>query len=158
ITGSVGGDAKVGDTVTVQIGEHTVTTQVGEGSTWSVNVAGSILAGNASISASVAVSDAAGNTTTADATHAYGVDTVAEASVTVDDVTSDNTVNLSESTGTVSITGSVGGDAKVGDTVTVQIGEHTVTTLVVEGNTWSVDVAGSVLAGNASISASVAAS
>ncbi|MCI2811428.1 hypothetical protein, partial [Eoetvoesiella caeni] len=77
---------------TVQIGEHTVTTLVVEGNTWSVDVAGSVLAGNASISASVAASDAAGNTTTADATQTYSVDTVATATIDIDDITIDNIV------------------------------------------------------------------
>src|SRR5690606_24380186 len=40
----------------------------------SVDLAGSALVGGTSITASVAVSDAAGNTASADATHAYSVD------------------------------------------------------------------------------------
>ena len=157
ITGSVGGDAKEGDTVTVHVGEHEFTATVAEGGTWSVDVAGSVLAGNTSVSASVAASDTAGNTTTANANHTYSVDTVASATITINDVTSDNVVNATESGGTVTITGSVGGDAKEGDTVTVHVGEHGFTATVTEGGTWSVDVAGSVLAGNTSVSASITA-
>src|SRR5690606_38095990 len=123
ISGTVGGDAKVGDVVTVQIGDHSGTRTLVEGNTWPVNVAGSILAGNASSSASVAASDAPGNTTAALATHGSGLASVATATISIDNVTGDNTVNAAESAGTVAIRGTVGGDAKVGDTVTVQIGE-----------------------------------
>src|SRR5690606_20734671 len=114
ISGTVGGDAKTGDTVTVQVGDHTVTTTVVEGGTWSVGVAGSILAGNTSVSASITATDAAGNTATADAAQSYTVDTTANVTITINDVTADNVVNAAESDGTVTITGSVGGDAKEG--------------------------------------------
>ncbi|MEE3652098.1 MULTISPECIES: Ig-like domain-containing protein, partial [unclassified Brenneria] len=74
------------------------TTVNADGVTWSVNVPGSVLAGNTAVTASVTTSDAAGNTTTADASRGYTVDIVApDASITIDAITADNVVNAAES-------------------------------------------------------------
>ncbi|WP_240349756.1 hypothetical protein [Pectobacterium brasiliense] len=62
-----------------------------DGKTWSVNVPGAVLAANGDISASVTTRDTAGNATTANTSHTYGVDTVAPVvSISIDNVTSDN--------------------------------------------------------------------
>ncbi|KAA3665840.1 Ig-like domain-containing protein, partial [Pectobacterium carotovorum] len=74
----------------------------------SVNVPGAVLAANGDISATVTTRDAAGNVTTANTSHTYGVDTVAPtASISVDNVTSDNVINASESGQTIAVTGQV---------------------------------------------------
>ncbi|UPY97239.1 Ig-like domain-containing protein [Pectobacterium sp. 21LCBS03] len=158
VTGQVGNEVKAGDAVTVKVGTETYQTTVNtDGKTWSVNVPGSVLAVNGDISASVTTRDAAGNVTTANTTHAYGVDTVAPtASITIDDVTSDNVINASESGQTIAVTGKVDNDVKAGDTVTVKVGtEIYQTTVNADGKTWSVNVPGTVLAVNSDISASV---
>ncbi|MEZ9184668.1 Ig-like domain-containing protein, partial [Vibrio splendidus] len=75
-------------------------------------------------------SDDAGNeaTATADATDGdYDVDTDIEASITIDPITADNTVNADEADGKVVITGTVGGDVKAGDTVTLTVNGETYT-------------------------------
>ncbi|MEQ9863054.1 Ig-like domain-containing protein, partial [Pectobacterium aroidearum] len=125
--------------------------------TWSVNVPGSVLAANGDISATVTTRDTAGNVTTANTTHAYGVDTVAPtASITIDNVTSDNVINAAESGQTIAVTGKVDNDVKAGDAVTVKVGTETYqTTVNADGKTWSVNVPGSVLAANGDISATV---
>ncbi|WP_210444975.1 Ig-like domain-containing protein, partial [Vibrio crassostreae] len=72
----------------------------------------------------------AGNeaTATADATDGdYDVDTDIEASITIDPITADNTVNADEADGKVVITGTVGGDVKAGDTVTLTVNGETYT-------------------------------
>ncbi|MEF9677916.1 Ig-like domain-containing protein [Pectobacterium aroidearum] len=158
VTGKVDHDVKAGDAVTVKVGTETYQTTVNaDGKTWSVNVPGSVLAANGDISATVTTRDAAGNVTTANTTHAYGVDTVApSASITIDNVTSDNVINAAESGQTIAVTGKVDNDVKAGDAVTVKVGTETYqTTVNADGKTWSVNVPGSVLAANGDISASV---
>ncbi|ACT14083.1 Ig-like domain-containing protein [Pectobacterium aroidearum] len=158
VTGKVDNDVKAGDAVTVKVGTETYQTTVSaDGKTWSVNVPGSVLAANGDISASVTTRDAAGNVTTANTSHAYGVDTVAPtASITIDDVTSDNVINAAESGQTIAVTGKVDNDVKAGDAVTVKVGTETYqTTVNADGKTWSVNVPGSVLAANSDVSASV---
>ncbi|WP_257982013.1 Ig-like domain-containing protein, partial [Pectobacterium aroidearum] len=124
---------------------------------WSVNVPGSVLAANSDVSATVTTRDTAGNVTTANTTHAYGVDTVAPtASITIDNVTSDNVINAAESGQTIAVTGKVDHDVKAGDAVTVKVGTETYqTTVNADGKTWSVNVPGSVLAANGDVSATV---
>ncbi|MFE8099926.1 Ig-like domain-containing protein, partial [Brenneria goodwinii] len=128
----------------------------------SVNVPGSVLAGNTSVNATVTTADAAGNTATANASHGYAVDVTApEASITIDPVTSDNTINLSESNQPQTISGRVGNDVQAGDTVTVTVGGQSYQTTVTAadgGNIWSVSVPGDVLAGNTQIHAEVTTS
>ncbi|MER3383839.1 Ig-like domain-containing protein, partial [Pectobacterium aroidearum] len=158
VTGKVDNDVKAGDAVTVKVGTETYQTTVNaDGKTWSVNVPGSVLAANSDVSATVTTRDTAGNVTTADTNHTYGVDTVAPtASITIDDVTSDNVINASESGQTIAVTGKVDNDVKAGDAVTVKVGTETYqTTVNADGKTWSVNVPGSVLAANGDVSASV---
>ncbi|WP_434221050.1 Ig-like domain-containing protein, partial [Pectobacterium aroidearum] len=158
VTGKVDNDVKAGDAVTVKVGTETYQTTVNaDGKTWSVNVPGSVLAANGDVSATVTTRDAAGNITTANTSHAYGVDTVAPtASITIDDVTSDNVINAAESGQTITVTGKVDNDVKAGDAVTVKVGTETYqTTVNADGKTWSVNVPGSVLAANGDVSATV---
>ncbi|MEQ9944899.1 beta strand repeat-containing protein, partial [Pectobacterium aroidearum] len=158
VTGKVDNDVKAGDAVTVKVGTETYQTTVNaDGKTWSVNVPGSVLAANGDVSASVTTRDAAGNVTTANTTHAYGVDTVAPtASISIDNVTSDNVINAAESGQTIAVTGKVDNDVKAGDAVTVKVGTETYqTTVSADGKTWSVNVPGSVLAANGDVSATV---
>ncbi|WP_315709784.1 Ig-like domain-containing protein [Brenneria uluponensis] len=167
VSGTVGNDVQVGDTVTVTIGSQTYQTQVtsaGDGSrVWSVSVPGSVLATNAAIQATVTTSDAAGNPATATADHSYQVDTSApEASISIDAVTADNTINAAEAGQDQTVSGTVGNDVQVGDTVTVTIGSQSYQTQVTSAGdgsrVWSVSVPGSVLATNAAIQATVTTS
>ncbi|MEI3775153.1 Ig-like domain-containing protein, partial [Pectobacterium brasiliense] len=158
VTGKVDNDVKAGDAITVKVGTETYQTTVNtDGKTWSVNVPGSVLAANGDISASVTTRDTAGNVTTANTSHTYGVDTVAPvASISVDNVTSDNVINANESRQTIPVTGKVGNEVRAGDSVTVKVGTETYqTTVNTDGKTWSVNVPGSVLAAHSDISASV---
>ncbi|MCG8711135.1 Ig-like domain-containing protein, partial [Brenneria sp. 4F2] len=131
-----------GDAVTVRVGNETYQTTVNGDGNWSVNVPGSVLAGNSTVNATVTTADAAGNTTTTNASHDYGVDTTApEASITIDPITADNVVNSTESQQDVTVTGKVGGDVQAGDMVTVTVGGQTypatVTTDADGGKSWS---------------------
>ncbi|WP_257980935.1 Ig-like domain-containing protein, partial [Pectobacterium versatile] len=158
VTGQVGNEVKAGDAVTVKVGTETYQTTVNtDGKTWSVNVPGTVLAANGDVSATVTTRDTAGNVTTANTTHAYSVDTFAPtASISIDNVTSDNVINASESGQTIAVTGKVGNEVKAGDAITVKVGTETYqTTVNTDGKTWSVNVPGSVLAANGDVSATV---
>ncbi|RQM57554.1 Ig-like domain-containing protein, partial [Aeromonas enteropelogenes] len=78
-TGSVGGDVKVGDTVTLTVNGKTFTGTVAADKTFSINVPGADLVddGDKTIDAKVTTTDAAGNSTSATASEGYGVDTTA---------------------------------------------------------------------------------
>src|SRR5690606_10780248 len=81
VTGTVGGDVQEGDTVTITVGENSYEAQVGADGTWSVAIAGSVLAANGQVSASVTTTDGAGNTTSADTSRDYAVDTEVSATI-----------------------------------------------------------------------------
>ncbi|WP_224981934.1 Ig-like domain-containing protein [Geomonas agri] len=154
ITGSVGGDVQIGDTVTITVDGTAYTGTVDGSKTFSINVAGSKLAADAdlSVDASVTTTDAAGNATTATSTKAYTKDVAAPtASVTVNAVTSDNVLNISEAAGTVAITGTVGGDVQTGDTVTITVDGTNYTGTVDASRTFSINVPGTKLAADADL-------
>jgi ribosomal 50S subunit-recycling heat shock protein len=132
ITGTVGGDAKLDDKVTLDIGGALYETKVIDINGqlgFSVDVGTGDLSGATKIHATVSVSDSYNNTATASTDHDYLVDlTSPKASITVDPVTADNVLNIQETNGsTVTVTGTVGGDVKVGDTVTLTVNGHDAT-------------------------------
>ncbi|WP_293763789.1 retention module-containing protein, partial [uncultured Aquitalea sp.] len=97
ITGVVGGDAKLGDAVTLTIGSSTYTTTVIEINGhlgFSQLVSTGTLADSTNIHATVTVTDSYNNTTTAATDHGYGVDLVPPvAHIAVDNITDDNVIN-----------------------------------------------------------------
>ncbi|WP_394229704.1 Ig-like domain-containing protein, partial [Shewanella colwelliana] len=103
--------------------------------------------------------DSAGNSITVTDTEGYGVDTSANATITVDNITSDDVLNAQEAAGDVTVTGTVGGDAAIGDTVTMVINGTTYTTTVIALTTgglgFSLPVAGSDLALDTTFTATV---
>ena len=154
VTGHVGGNAHVGDTVTLMVG----TTQIGTGTVdvngnYSISVLGNAVAGHA-ITASVSGTNAAGSTYSAGVTNNVGAAS-ASASITINNVTADNIINNVEVAQTVQVSGSVGGSAHAGDTVTLMVGTTVLGTgtVAVDGS-YSIGVAGSALAGQ-TITASV---
>ncbi|QKU85762.1 Ig-like domain-containing protein [Vibrio cholerae] len=143
LSGTVSGDAKVGDTITLTLGDKsTLTTQVvdlGGGKLgFSTSTTADKLVGGSSIKAEITVTDAAGNSTTKSDSEDYIVDTVApELGIDLDPIVvgGDNTVNKAEADDKASVTlsGTVSGDAKVGDTITLTLGDKsTLTTQVVD--------------------------
>ncbi|WP_251309351.1 retention module-containing protein, partial [Halomonas sp. NCCP-2165] len=123
ITGSVGGDAGEGDSVTLTVGGTDYTGTVDADGNYAIEVPGSVLAGDNQVEASVSGSDEAGNPFTADTSRPYGVDTEASATITIDTIAGDDVINAAEAGQTISITGSVGGDAGEGDSVTLTVGD-----------------------------------
>ncbi|MFI9652698.1 Ig-like domain-containing protein, partial [Guyparkeria halopsychrophila] len=104
--------------------------------------------------------DDAGNDFTASAGREYGVDTEASATITIDPVTGDDLVDGDEAgQEAISITGSVGGDATEGDTVTLTVGGEKFTGTVDGDNEYTIDdVPGSLLADNDTVHATVTGS
>ncbi|GMA80492.1 beta strand repeat-containing protein [Shewanella glacialipiscicola] len=166
VTGTVGGDAAIGDTVTMVINGTTYTTTVialtTGGLGFSLPVAGSDLALDTTFTATVSGSDDAGNPFTADTVSTHTVDASASATITVDNITSDDVLNAQEAAGDVTVTGTVGGDAAIGDTVTMVINGTTYTTTVIALTTgglgFSLPVAGSDLALDTTFTATVSGS
>ncbi|WP_234375929.1 Ig-like domain-containing protein [Halomonas sp. 'Soap Lake  len=155
VTGTVGGDAREGDTVTLTVGDETFTGTVAEDLTYAIEVPGSLLADNDSVSAEVTGTDEAGNDYRAEADRDYGVNLDATATITIDTIAGDDVINGEEATQTITVTGTVGGDAREGDTVTLTVGDETFTGTVAEDLTYAIDVPGSLLADNDSVTAEV---
>ena len=151
IIGTVGGEANVGDTVTLTVNSVNYSGTVQAGNTFSINVAGADLAASTIVNASITSTDAAGNVGSAGDTETYTVDVTAPApTVTLDaNVTADDIINAAEAGGTVAITGTVGGDAQMGDTVTLVVNGVNYTGAVAAGNTFSINVPGAALVADA---------
>ena len=86
------------------------------------------------VTTSITVADAAGNTATAQAQDNFTQDTDAPtANITINVIAGDDVMNKAESEqSTTSINGTVTGDVKVGDTVTLTVNGHEYTTSVVD--------------------------
>ncbi|WP_269500262.1 Ig-like domain-containing protein, partial [Castellaniella sp. S9] len=98
VIGAVAGEFNEGDAVTLTVNGVNYTGAVAADGSWAIAVAGSDLAAADSVDVSVTTTDAAGNSTTTNATHGYSVDTEApNLTVSVDPITSDNVVNAAES-------------------------------------------------------------
>ncbi|HWO55931.1 MAG TPA: Ig-like domain-containing protein, partial [bacterium] len=119
------------------------------GGTFSIDVPGSALLADSdlTVDASVTTTDAAGNSTTATTNRGYTLDQIApDASIALNAITGDDVINLAEgASANVAITGTVGGDVQVGDTVTLTVHGTDYTGLVQAGGTFSIDVPGSAL-------------
>ena len=155
VTGTVGGDAAPGDTVSFTINGTNYTGTVLAGNTFSISVAGADLAADTNFDATVTGSDNAGNPFTATVTSTHTVDTTSSATITVDNITPDDIVNAAEAAGNINVTGSVGGDATVGDAISFDVNGTTYSGTVLAGNTYSVSVAGSDLAADTNFDVTV---
>ena len=139
---------QAGNVVTLVINGVSYSGTVDAGGNWHIDVAGSDLVADAdhTVDASVLTTDAAGNTATGTATHAYGVSTSPPAIAIGSPVAGDDLVNASEDHALV-VSGTTQ-NVQNGQTVTITFsdGTHTVTaTAVVAGNAWTanaVDISG----------------
>ncbi|MCH7382228.1 Ig-like domain-containing protein [Acinetobacter dispersus] len=119
--------------------------------TWTASVAGSDLLADAdkTIAATATFTDAAGNSSTLVDTQLYAVDiTPPDASttgITINPITGDNIIDLTEAGLNQTISGTVTGEYNVGDAVTVNVNGVNLSTTVQAGGIWSVTVAGSEL-------------
>ncbi|MDA8498943.1 retention module-containing protein [Citrobacter sp. Igbk 17] len=134
ISGTVGGDAQVGNTVHLTIGGHQVDATVvdlpNQGTLgYHIDVDTQWLQNNPHITATITTTDPYGNTATADATSTVKIDDRAEAIVFIDPLVTDDhdaVINYKEAHNPLTtVTGSVGGDVKVGDLVELTINHQT---------------------------------
>jgi len=152
VSGTVSGEFKAGDTVSLTVNGVVSTGQVDAGGAFSIVVQGSDLAADAdrTVAGSIATADAAGNVGMATAGKAYGVDTSAPVPVLViGAITADNVVNTAEATGAVLVSGTVSGEFKAGDTVSLTVNSVVSTGQVDAAGAFSIAVQGSDLLADA---------
>ncbi|WP_236173286.1 Ig-like domain-containing protein [Pseudomonas pseudonitroreducens] len=151
ISGKVAGAFLAGDKVTFTLNGHAYSAAVGADGKWSVTVPGSDLVSDSGrmINATVIGHDLAGNASTATVSHAYSVDvTPPVAMLSIDSVTSDNTIDSSEAAGNVTVSGKVSGEFTANDQVSFKLDGTTYSAAVSANGDWSVSVPGSKLVGD----------
>lgn len=129
-------NAEAGQTVTLTVNGKSHTATVGSDGTWQVTLPATevqaLAEGNYAVNASV--SDRAGNTTSH--SENFTVDTSAPV-VSVNTVAGDDILNNAEQAVAQIISGQVSG-ASPGDTVTVKLGTHVLTGIVLADGSWNV--------------------
>ncbi|WP_417529127.1 retention module-containing protein [Marinomonas shanghaiensis] len=143
---AIGGDISQGDQVVLVVNGTTYTTTVSATGTWSVGVAGSDLAADTEFDVVVTSTNSSGDTVDSIGTSTHTVDQSALlVNLDIDPITEDSTINAAESNATVTVTGTVTGDAFESGVVTLVINGVSYEAQVESDGTWSVDVAGSDL-------------
>ncbi|WP_036153760.1 Ig-like domain-containing protein [Maribacter forsetii] len=148
VTGTVSGDFNDGDTVTLTVDGTDYTGTVDALGAYSIDVPGSKLAADAdtTVDGSVTTTDTAGNSTTITESKVYVVDEEEPiVTLTINDVTDDNSINTIEAGADIPITGTLIGDFNEGDTVTLVVNGNTYTGTVDDLGNFSIDVPGSDL-------------
>ena len=123
------------------------------GGAFSINVPGAALVADAdfTIQASISSTDAAGNVGHATATETYTVDVTAPApTITLTShITADDVINAAEAGGNIALTGTVGGEAADGDTVTLTVNGDRTTPGRCRGGAFTISVPGAALVADA---------
>ncbi|WP_241176788.1 retention module-containing protein [Citrobacter portucalensis] len=160
ISGTVSGEGiHDGSVVSLQVNGNTLTAVVHAGTTgwvWSQDVSINDLRNNPDITASVSATDAAGNTGTDSTSKHVEVDLNADAGVTIDNITTDNVLNSQEvGQAKTTVSGSVSGDVKPGENVTLTVNDHDYNAVINASNHYTVDVNTSDLVADHTIDAKV---
>ncbi|MDX7743838.1 Ig-like domain-containing protein, partial [Aeromonas dhakensis] len=118
---------------------------------FTILVAGSELAADSdrTIEASVTCTNAAGNSATATDSEGYGVDTSGPADLAIHldaNITDDDVINAIEAQQDIPVSGTVSGEFKAGDIVTLTVNGKTFTGPVAGDGRFTIQVAGSELA------------
>ncbi|QLB18247.1 Ig-like domain-containing protein [Mannheimia granulomatis] len=156
-----GSEAKIGDKVILTIGDHQFEAVLTDDLTFSVNVPGNVLVNaERKVKASLLTKDIAGNELVTNAEHSYFIDQViADPTITIENITPDNIVNIQESGEKIIVRGKVenvvNSAAKANDKVVIKIGEHTFETSLQSDLSFSVEVDGALLAKNNRIEATL---
>ena len=154
ISGTVGGDAKAGDVVHLEINgkDYPATVVAGEDGAlvWQTKVATSDLLADPIVNGTITIKDAAGNEATAIDDETVVIDTTAPVVTLHIDVISDGYINAAESKEpTTTVKGTVGGDAKAGDVVHLEVNDRIYTAEVYADKdgklVWQTDIATSDL-------------
>jgi ELWxxDGT repeat protein/VCBS repeat-containing protein len=149
-TPTISGSGEPGNTIKVTMpgtGEVLTTTVKPDGS-WSVTPTQPLPEGGPQTVAVTAI-DPAGNSSSS--TVPVTIDTIPPVpTITLSpNVTADDIINKAESTQQIPVTGTVGGDAKVGDTVTLTVNNKTFTGTVQADKSFSINVPGADLVADA---------
>ncbi|WP_221920660.1 Ig-like domain-containing protein [Vibrio cholerae] len=149
VSGTVTGEFKAGDIVTLTVNGKPYTGPVGADGRFTILVAGSDLVADddQTIDASVTSTDLASNSTTATDSEGYEVDTVApELGIKLDaDITADDIINAEEAGQQIPVSGTVTGEFKAGDIVTLTVNGKPYTGPVGVDGRFTILVAGSDL-------------
>ena len=142
VTGTVGGDAGSGDIVGLTVNDVNYSGTVNTDNTFSISVSGIDLEYDISFDVTVEGTDTAGNPFSATTTSTHTVDTVASATITINNITADDIVNVAEAAGNIFISGKVGEDATSGDVVSFTVSGASYLGVIAAGNTFSIPVSG----------------
>ncbi|MDH1053111.1 Ig-like domain-containing protein, partial [Pseudomonas sp. GD03903] len=158
ISGKAGGEFLAGDVVSFTLNGHAYSAAVNASGDWSVSVPGADLAKETNIHATLVAHDAAGNSANAVADHPYTVIIdPGKVTLSIDTVAGDDIVNLAESQTSQIISGKATGEFKAGDVVSFTLNGHAYSAAVSGSGDWSVSVAGSDLAKETNIHATLVA-
>ncbi|MEZ2603330.1 retention module-containing protein [Kluyvera intermedia] len=164
VKGTVGGDAKAGDVVHLEINDkdYPATVAAGEDGAlvWQTKVATSDLLADPIVNGTITIKDAAGNEATAIDNESVEIDTTPPAVTLHIDVISDGYINAAESKEpTTTVKGTVGGDAKAGDVVHLEVNDKTYTAEVYADKdgklVWQTDIATSDLIADKQVNGSI---
>ena len=156
ITGEIDGEFNAGDRVTLVVNGNLFIGTVSAGGDFSVNIPGTNLLVDDRVNATIYTTDIAGNPGSTSTTTNYSVDTDSPTlSISVNDISNDNTINATESGESVTVTGTVTGEYIPGDLVTITVNGNTHTGAIDTLGNFSVEVPGSELAASNTISASI---
>lgn len=139
VTGHLGGDVDVWDSIKLNIGGQEFTGSVDTLSNgdrvWHVDVDSHVMEVNTTFSVEVKGHDAPGNPYSKTTSHSYSVDQQADATLIVDKITGDNHISRAESQHTVThITGSVSGDVHDGEHIKALVNGHQYDAILHQGN------------------------
>ncbi|OOF84330.1 hypothetical protein BKG92_00200 [Rodentibacter ratti] len=145
-----------GSAITLTIGTQTLSTTA-QNNTFSLEASGQLLAQNSKIIASVNVSNNAGSALSASVEKTYTVDiTTPTVTLTLNDITADNIINLQESKGNITLSGKAEGEFKAGDSVTFSLAAQALGSARLSANgEFSLVVAASQLLNHQAVSASL---
>lgn len=166
ITGTVGGDAKAGDVVHLEVNGKPYEAVVREDLTWSTEVKTADLLADPEVNGTITIKDKAGNEATAIDNEPVKIDTTINVVVTIDPVTGDDFLSFSETnklpnedSPSIKVTGTVTGEATTDDFVEVKVGDVTIKVPVQddgEGNLfWEAEFTAENLMKNPEVSASI---
>ncbi|WP_223271376.1 Ig-like domain-containing protein [Buttiauxella sp. B2] len=125
ITGKVGDDVHKGDVVHLHINGHDLTTRVTPELTYSFKVSTADLIDNPEIKVTVSTTDNANNPASDEKSQTVIIDTQVEGTISVNDVTSDNTLNATElGEGKTRVSGKVTGEVPDGADVVLTVNHH----------------------------------
>ncbi|MBD9517632.1 Ig-like domain-containing protein, partial [Pseudomonas sp. PDM22] len=152
ISGKASGEFQKGDVVSFTLNGTEYSAKVAADGSWSVQVAGSDLAKETNIHATLVAHDAAGNAGEITADHGYTVSIVpGSVTLAIDVVAGDDVVNFAESQVQQTINGKAVGEFTAGDVVSFKLNGTDYSAKVAADGSWSVKVAGADLAAETNI-------